>query len=105
MKYAVKLFYSEEDGGFIATIPELPGCSAFGETEEEALKEVKTAEELWIKTARKDGRAIPQPVAEKKYSGKFSLRVPPELYRRLVVEAKEEKVSINQLIVYKLAVG
>lgn len=103
MKYAVKLFYSEEDGGYIATVPELPGCSAFGETEEDALKEVKVAEELWIKTAKRQGRPIPQPVAEKEYSGRFSLRVPPELYKRLVIEAKAEKVSINQLIMYKLA--
>jgi len=56
----------------------LPCCSAFGETEEEALKEVKPAEELWIKTAKKEGRTIPQPVAEKKYSGKLSLRVQQE---------------------------
>ena len=103
MKYAVKLNYSQEDSGFIATVPELPGCSAFGETDEEALKEIKIAEELWIKTAKKEGRPIPMPVAENKYSGRFSLRVPPELYKRLVIEAKEQKVSINQLITYKLA--
>ena len=103
MKYAVKLNYSQEDSGFIATGPELPGCSAFGETDEEALKEIKIAEELWIKTAKKEGRPIPMPVAENKYSGRFSLRVPPELYKRLVIEAKEQKVSINQLITYKLA--
>ena len=83
----------------------MPCCSAFSETEEEALKEVKPAEELWFKTAKKEGRTIPQPVAEKKYSGKLSLRVQQELSKRLVVEAKEEKVSINQFIVYKLAVG
>jgi predicted RNase H-like HicB family nuclease len=41
LKYAVEIFYSEEDEGYIAIAPELPGCSAFGETEEEALKEIK----------------------------------------------------------------
>lgn len=40
VKYAIEIFYSEEDGGYIAVVPELPGCSAFGETPEEALKEV-----------------------------------------------------------------
>ena len=53
MKYTIEIFYSEEDEGYIAVVPELPGCSAFGETPEEALKEVKIAIELWIKTAKK----------------------------------------------------
>ena len=60
-KYAIEIFYSEEDEGYIAVVPELPGCSAFGETEEEALEEVKTAVELWLETAREEGRRIPQP--------------------------------------------
>ena len=60
-KYAIEIFYSDEDEGYIAVVPELPGCSAFGETEEEALGEVKIAMELWLETAQKEGRIIPQP--------------------------------------------
>jgi len=45
-RYAIEIFYSDEDGGYIATAPELPGCSAFGDTEEEALKQVKVAIDL-----------------------------------------------------------
>ena len=60
-KYAIEIFYSEDDEGYIALVPELRGCSAFGETEEVALKEVKTAMELWLETAKKDGKYIPQP--------------------------------------------
>jgi len=52
-KYAIEIFYSEEDEGYIAVVPELPGCSAFGKTEEEALREIKTAIELWLETAKK----------------------------------------------------
>lgn len=59
--YAIEIFYSEEDKGFIAIVPELPGCSAFGETEEQALKEVKIAMQLWIETAKEIGREIPVP--------------------------------------------
>jgi predicted RNase H-like HicB family nuclease len=51
-KYAVEIFYSEEDEGYIAVAPELPGCSAFGETEEEALREIKVAIDLWLETAK-----------------------------------------------------
>ncbi|WP_346297597.1 type II toxin-antitoxin system HicB family antitoxin [Geoglobus acetivorans] len=55
-EYTIGIFYSEEDEGYIAVVPELPGCSAFGETEEEALREIKTAIELWIEAAKKEGR-------------------------------------------------
>lgn len=60
-KYAIEIFYSEEDNGYIAVVPELPGCSAFGETEESALEEVKLAIDLWLKTAKSEGREIPKP--------------------------------------------
>ena len=60
-KYAIEIFHSEEDEGYVATVPELPGCSAFGETEEEALKQVKIAMDLWLETAEKEGRQIPKP--------------------------------------------
>jgi len=48
MKYAIVVAYSDDDKGYIATVPELPGCSAFGDTEEEAIKEVKVAASLWL---------------------------------------------------------
>ncbi len=60
-KYAIEIFYSDEDEGYIAVVPELPGCSAFGKTEEAALEEVKIAIELWLETAKEEGREIPQP--------------------------------------------
>ncbi len=63
-KYAIEIFYSEEDEGYIAVVPELPECSAFGETEEEALKEIKVAIDLWLETARRDGRDIPKPTGK-----------------------------------------
>jgi len=60
-KYAIEIFYSEEDEGRIAVVPELPSSSAFGETEEEALNEVLVAIQLWLETAEKEGREIPSP--------------------------------------------
>ena len=60
-RYAIEIFYSEEDEGYIAIVPELPGCSAFGETEEEALREVKVAIDLWLETAEREGRQVPKP--------------------------------------------
>jgi len=75
----------------------------FCKTPEEATKEVRAAAELWIKAARKMGQEIPRPVDEKKYSRKFALRLPPSLQRELDFDAKEEGISMNQLITYKLA--
>jgi len=60
-KYAIEIFYSEEDEGYIAIVPELPGCSAFGETEEKALEEIKLAMDLWVRTAKSEGKEIPKP--------------------------------------------
>lgn len=59
--YAINVFWSDEDGCYIATVPDLEGCSAFGDTAEEAVHEVETAKRLWLEVAREDGEEIPQP--------------------------------------------
>jgi predicted RNase H-like HicB family nuclease len=59
--YHINIFYSEEDGGYIADIPDLDSCSAFGETPEQALEEVEKAKNAWIEAARQSGRPIPVP--------------------------------------------
>ena len=59
--YHVNLFYSEEDGGYIADIPDLKYCSAFGETQEEALQEVLKAKKAWLEAALENGKPIPEP--------------------------------------------
>lgn len=59
--YHINVFYSEEDGAYVADIPDLQACSAFGETAEEALAEVLRAKEAWLAAAREAGRPIPQP--------------------------------------------
>jgi predicted RNase H-like HicB family nuclease len=59
--YHINIFYSEEDGGYIADIPDLESCSAFGETPEQALAELEQAKEAWIEAARESGRPIPTP--------------------------------------------
>lgn len=64
-KYVIHILFSEEDRGYVAIVPELPGCTASGKTEEEALKNVKEAIEKWLQTARKEGRSIPEPHGKK----------------------------------------
>ncbi len=59
--YHINIFYSEEDGGYIADIPDLEACSAFGETPEAALAEVEQAKRAWLEAARQAGKPIPPP--------------------------------------------
>ncbi|MFZ0241192.1 MAG: type II toxin-antitoxin system HicB family antitoxin [Desulfobacterales bacterium] len=59
--YHINIFYSEDDGGYIADIPDLDACSAFGETPDEALHEVQKAKSLWIEAAKAEGKLIPPP--------------------------------------------
>ncbi|HDL85531.1 MAG TPA: type II toxin-antitoxin system HicB family antitoxin [Candidatus Acetothermia bacterium] len=59
--YHINIFYSEEDGGYIADIPDLEACSAFGNTPDEALKQVELAKVAWLEAARAEGKPIPQP--------------------------------------------
>jgi predicted RNase H-like HicB family nuclease len=58
--YCVCIFYSEEDSGYIADIPDLQYCSAFGKTPEDALREVQLAKEAWIAATKANGKSIPE---------------------------------------------
>jgi len=59
--YHINIFYSDEDGGYIADIPDLDFCSAFGDTPEQALAEVEQAKQAWLDAARQSGKPIPPP--------------------------------------------
>jgi len=59
--YHINIFYSDEDGGYIADIPDLQACSAFGKTPVEALKQVEIAKSAWLEAARAEGKPIPRP--------------------------------------------
>ena len=60
-KYPIEVFWSDEDEGYIAVVPDLAGCNAWGKTEVEAIREVRDAIAAWIKAARSMKRAIPAP--------------------------------------------
>ncbi len=60
-EYEINIFYSDEDGGYIAEIRDLPHCSAFGLTPAEALAEIEIARDVWLAAAQADGRPIPRP--------------------------------------------
>ncbi len=103
--YPIEVFRSDEDEGFIATVPDLPGCSAWGATEAEAIAEAHDAIGAWLKAARTAHREIPppsRPSDEAGYSGRFLLRVPRRLHAELARDAKRQGVSLNQYVLYLL---
>lgn len=60
-KYELIIYWSNEDGAYVAEAPELPGCKAHGDTQENALRNINQAMELWLETAHEFGRPVPQP--------------------------------------------
>jgi antitoxin HicB len=96
---------SSEGGGYLASAVELPGCVATGETEMEALEELRDAIRSWVRTAREFGDEVPPPTSRHRYSGKFVVRVPASLHRSLALRAGIEGVSLNQLVSTLLSGG
>lgn len=100
LKYSVQVIWSDEDEAFLATIPELPGLSAFGDTQEEATQEAITIAQDMIEIKEEDGDPIPNPHKKREYSGQFRLRLPQSLHESLSVEADREGLSLNSYLIY-----
>jgi antitoxin HicB len=105
--FQVRPLTAEEGGGFLIEFPDLPGCMSDGETIEEAVANGADALRSWLATAREFGDPIPPPSqsTDDAYSGRWNLRTPKSLHRRLAERAKAEGVSLNTLAVTLLAEG
>lgn len=101
-KYAYRVIWSEEDGEYVGTVAELPSLSWLAEKPEDALAGIRSLAQEVVLDMALSGETPPVPLASKKYSGKFQVRIPPELHRRLALEAAEEKVSLNRLVASRL---
>lgn len=97
-KYGFRISWSEEDQGYIATSPEFPGLSAFGETVEEALTEAKTALDLFIRDIVESGETLPEAQTVHEYSGQTRLRLSKTLHRVVAEMAASEGISLNQFV-------
>jgi antitoxin HicB len=102
LKYPITI-HAAPEGGFVAEIEDLPGCLAQGETLDEAYNEIDIARKLWLETTYEDGQDIPLPRNDREYSGKFIVRVPKSLHRKLDLLAAKEGTSLNQYIVSELS--
>lgn len=106
LEYPITLLPARE-GGYVASLRDLPGCVTQGETAEETLTHLEEAKHLWIETALELGKAIPLPSGSslEDFSGRFVARVPRSLHRDLVDAAKREGVSLNQWVLTLLSSG
>jgi predicted RNase H-like HicB family nuclease len=102
LPYTIKLI-PEEDGTYYVAVEELPGCASMGDTVNEALEMIKDAMEGWLESSIDRGLEIPLPEVMREYSGRFVVRVPVSLHKKLAEAARREGVSLNQYVVSLLS--
>jgi predicted HicB family RNase H-like nuclease len=101
-RYAYRVIWSANDDEYLGLCAEFPSLSWLAGTPEAALKGIRRVVAEGIEIMEADGDSIPEPLSNKKFSGKFSVRIPPEVHRNLSIQAAEEGVSLNRLISAKL---
>ena len=103
LPYKLEIVADKDEGGFVASYPDLPGCISCGETVEIAVANARDAKKAWLEAALADGVAIAEPDSLEDYSGQFKLRIPRSLHRSLAEHSKQEGISMNQYCLYLLA--
>ncbi len=102
-RYTYHVTWSEEDKEYAGLCVEFPSLSCLAPTPEAALEGIRQVVAEVIVDLKAGGELTPEPIAIKQYSGKFVIRIPPELHRRLALEAAEAGVSLNRLASVKLS--
>jgi predicted RNase H-like HicB family nuclease len=98
-KYTFESTWSEEEEQFIGLCKEFPFLSAFGETQEEAINEIKEVVDFNIGWMNEDGEKLPEPIGLKKHNGKLLLRLPVHVHGMVEKQAEINNISINQFLV------
>ena len=101
--YAYRVTWSAEDGDFVATCVEFPSLSWLAASQAEALEGLVALVADTVADLAADDEAVPEPLSQRSYSGKFNLRVGESLHRRLALQAAEEHLSLNQYVVRRLS--
>jgi len=101
-RYAYRVVWSEDDHAYVGLCAEFQSLSWLAATPEAALKGIRKVVAESVEILKEDGDEIPQPIYSKEYSGKFIVRVTPEIHRDLALQAAESGVSLNKLASAKL---
>ena len=102
-RFTYRVTWSEEDNEYVGLCAEFPSLSWLETTPEEALHGIRQLVAEVVADLKEKGEPVPEPLAVRRYSGKFSVRIPPELHRELALEAAESGVSLNRLASAKLS--
>ena len=102
-RYTYRVTWSEDDNEYVGLCAEFPSLSWLAKTPGGALKGIRKLVEDVVKDMHKEGEAVPEPIACRRYSGKFMVRVPPQVHRKLTIQAAESGISLNRLASSKLS--
>ncbi|MEZ4577017.1 MAG: toxin-antitoxin system HicB family antitoxin [Desulfobacterales bacterium] len=102
-KYTYRVTWSEDDNEYVGLCAEFPGLSWLANTPEKALKGIREVVADAILDMTNNKEPIPEPIATKNFSGKFMVRVPPDIHRKLALQAAESGVSLNRIASSKLS--
>lgn len=103
LPYRMEIVEDIDEGGYVVSFPELPGCITCGEDMEKAIANAIEAKKTWLQSALEEGIEIEEPDSLNNYSGQFKLRIPKSLHRSLSEHSKREGISMNQYCLYLLS--
>ena len=101
--YTYRVIWSEEGAQCVGLCAEFPSLSYLADTPEKALRGIRKVVADAIEDMQANGESVPEPISSRQYNGKFMVRVPPEVHRRLAREAAEADISLNRLVSAKLS--
>ena len=102
--YTYRITWSNEDREYVGLCAEFPSLSWLDKTQEEALKGIRKLVAEAVSDMKSNNENIPQPLSLQSYSGKFMVRIPPNIHRDIAIQAAEARVSINRVVSAKLAI-
>lgn len=102
-RYTYRVTWSEDDNEYLGLCAEFPSLSWLAITPEAALKGIRQVVAEVVKEMAEAAEPIPKPIASRPYSGKFMVRIPPDIHRKLAVQAAESGVSLNRIASSKLS--
>jgi predicted HicB family RNase H-like nuclease len=102
-RFTYRVTWSDEDGEYVGLCAEFPSLSWLEGAPEAALSGIRALVKKVVADLKRNQEAVPEPISTRPYSGKFMVRVPPEVHRLLAIQAAESGVSLNRLVSSKLS--
>ncbi|MBZ0159659.1 toxin-antitoxin system HicB family antitoxin [Candidatus Methylomirabilis sp.] len=102
-KFTYRVTWSDDDNEYVGLCVEFPSLSWLATTPESALKGIRKVVDDVMRDMQKKGEAIPEPISSRHFSGKFMVRVPPQVHQKLAIQAAEFGISLNRLASAKLS--